>query len=852
MEKIGLDAIVFLRFTTMLRNIFLVMSVLGLAVMIPVNVLGRNKDISRDVSAIQIMTPMFLFGRALWSHVVCVWAFDTVIAYFLWHNYRKIREMRRSYFQSSEFQMSLHARTVMITDIPSSMRTDEGILRITDEVDPTRSSACATIGRDVKILSQLIEEHEDTVKNVEAILAKYLKNPDNVSSKRPMIRVPRKYSGESVRGKVDAIEYLTNRIRELEQQIWDVRERIDNRDAMPYGFITWEQIEPAHLVAYAARNKHPKGAAIELATRPNDIIWENLGLEKAPRRVKRLMNWVWVTVLTLLWTPLNAAIAIFLSNLSNLASVWHGFQDTFYKYRTWWSIVQGVASPAITSLVYLILPIIFRRLSIRAGDATKTSRERHVIHNLYAFFVFNNLIVFSLFSAIWAFVAAVIEASRNDDNAWAAVKAGDFYTKVMISLCTVSPFWVTWLLQRNLGAAIDLAQLVHLTGLWFYRTFMSPTPRQTIEWTAPPPFDYASYYNYFLFYATVALCFSTLQPIVLPVTALYFTIDAFLKRYLLMYVYITKIESGGQVWRVLYNRMIFATVLSNIIIGLIVIARGTWFMIAAGAPAPLLMVVFKWYCMKVFDDDIRYYVHGPMRDRENLAVGSEARNTNELGSKFGHPALHKPLITPMVDAKARHVLGQVYRGRLNSDGGQSVAFPNIAMEEMQYGKVKPLNAPFEVVPAAQQDFTYYKHRADFREAFGGEIYGRPEDFISERRHASNSLTLSPSPDRGRIPRKDFDETHVNPALRSGHTTYWSTGKREPVAADLGARGDQYTGLYPDESRSNLLGNAQGVGTDNVFTGPLGEQVPLERWTTRETGYSSLWPEDDHPSGSNHF
>jgi hypothetical protein len=38
--------------------------------------------------------------------------------------------------------------------------------------------------------------------------------------------------------------------------------------------------------------------------------------------------------------------------------------------------------------------------------------------------------------------------------------------------------------------------------------------KATVEWTAPPPFDYASYYNYFLFYATVAFCFATLQPIV--------------------------------------------------------------------------------------------------------------------------------------------------------------------------------------------------------------------------------------------------------------------------------------------------------------------------------------------------
>ena len=32
-----------------------------------------------------------------------------------------------------------------------------------------------------------------------------------------------------------------------------------------------------------------------------------------------------------------------------------------------WAAVQGIASPAITSLVYLLLPIIFRRLSVQAA-----------------------------------------------------------------------------------------------------------------------------------------------------------------------------------------------------------------------------------------------------------------------------------------------------------------------------------------------------------------------------------------------------------------------------------------------------------------------------------------------------
>jgi hypothetical protein len=744
----------------------------------------------------------------------------------------------------------------MVTDIPAKMRSDEGLMRLTDEVNPTGVLPKAAIGRNVKVLPDLIEEHEEAVRKLESVLSKYLKNPDNLPAQRPTIRPPRRYRGDKVEGRVDAIDYLTNRIRELEQEIMEIRDRVDKRDAMPYGFASWERIEQAHTVAYAARKKHPEGSNITLAPRPNDLIWENLALTKGARKTKKMMGFVWVTVLTLIWLPFNAAIAIFLSNLSNLGSVWPVFQRQLEAHKTGWSIVQGIASPAITSLVYLVLPIIFRRLSIRAGETTKTARERHVLNDLYNFFTFNNLVVFSLFSAVWQFITAVIKAKSSTTSVWDAIIAGQFYLKVTTALCSISPFWITYLLQRNLGAAIDIAQLWTVTVVWFERAFMAPTPRQNIEWTKPMPFEYAAYYNYFLFYATIALCFSTLQPIVLPVTALYFSVDAVLKKYLLMYVFITKTESGGQFWRVLYNRMIFAAILSNLFIGFVVKGRGPWIMVIAIAPLPFLLLAFKWYCRRTFDEDMMYYVHSAMHDQERLAGHDKVKRSDRLASKFGHPALYRPLMTPMVHAKAKHVLGQVYRGRLNSDTGRSMAFSDIAMEPMDHkGQAQSGDTPFEIVPEAQQDFSFYKNRADFREE-GGELYGKPEDLISERsrtpksfmgpggkRSPPGSRESSPSPDRGRLPRKAVDEG-FHAAYRSGPTTRSPSREGE---ADLGLRG----GLDTDpneEDRLTLLRNAEGMSRAPVLSSmgakTPGEFLPMDRWRKGGAQYGPLGQEDE--------
>lgn len=837
-ETVGLDAAIFLRFTKMCRNIMICLSIIGCLIMIPVNISqSQGNSFQASLTAFNTMTPLYVTkNNAIWSQVVCAWAFDIIIAYFLWRNYRAVRDLRRRYFETSDYQRSLHARTLMITDIPRPERSDDGILRLTDEVNPTAALPRAVIGRTVRDLPRLIKEHEEAVRQLESVLAKYLKRPDQLPSKRPTLQPPRSQRNKHPDGKVDAIDYLTVRIRVLEEEIKHGRAVIDRRNAMPYGFASWENIEHAHAVAWTARNKHPKGTTIRLAPRPSDLIWENLPLSKQARKWKRLGNLLWVTALTIVWIVPNALIAVFLSNLSNLGSVWPKFMASLAAHHNFWAAVQGIASPAITSLVYMLLPIAFRRLSIRGGSKTKTSREQHVLAQLYAFFIFNNLIVFSLFSAAWSFVSTVINKSNNE-NAWQAIVASQIYYKIMAALCNVSPFWVTWLLQQNLGTAIDLVQLISLFWVWFSKTCLSPTPRQAIEWTAPPPFDYASYLNSELFNLSVGLAFATLQPIVLPVTALYFGFDVILKKYLLMYIFVTKNESAGAFWRPLFNRVVFAAILANVIIALVALVKGTWTMIFCVIPLPVLMLGFKFYCMKTFDADIEFYNRANLSDAEALDMSKPSKRASDrLSSKFGHPALYKPLMTPMVHARAAEALKNIYQGRLESNE-MAGEYSDIAMNPMlpsQPGKREAEPAPFEVVPESHLDFSYFKDRPEFRDEFGGGIYGRPEDLITERSHTprstlggewspSSSRASSPTPSRPAMPALNLEQYKdpngggaIHPAFR--------------VPPSRRASGDVGGGLYQqsNESETRLLSHAQTPAQTEI-------PDPLDRWRGSASG-----------------
>lgn len=111
--QVGLDATIFLRFLRMCRNIFVVIALLGCVIMIPLNLTLRNHFAAEPSWVIQV-TPVDLHLEATWGIVVCAWLFNIVIAGFMWWNYRRVLQLRRQYFDSPEYQNSLHARTLMV------------------------------------------------------------------------------------------------------------------------------------------------------------------------------------------------------------------------------------------------------------------------------------------------------------------------------------------------------------------------------------------------------------------------------------------------------------------------------------------------------------------------------------------------------------------------------------------------------------------------------------------------------------------------------------------------------------------------------------------------------------------
>lgn len=178
--------------------------------------------------------------------------------------------------------------------------------------------------------------------------------------------------------------------------------------------------------------------------------------------------------------------------------------------------------------------------------------------------------------------------------------------------------------------------------------------------------------------------------------------------------------------------MLFGAFLANVITACLVSTKGgvqQYMMAAAMAPLPFLLLGFKFYCKRTYDDSMKYYTQGNTNKgaEAQTPIDKEARRRDRVATRFGHPALYQKLTVPMVHEKSKHLLAEVYRGRLDGDVGDNAAFGDVysmkRMSKENPGKIaSSATGPFEFVSENNMDYENFKDRSEFN-SDRGSIYG---------------------------------------------------------------------------------------------------------------------------------
>ncbi|KAL5504690.1 hypothetical protein ACEPAH_7353 [Sanghuangporus vaninii] len=681
LDKIGLDAVAFLRFLRMIRWLFTAVAIIGCGVLIPVNVIYNLKKVkSEERDFLSMLTLRNLSGSILFVHVASSYVFTFLVMFFVWVNWKRMLVLRLKWFRSPEYMQSFYARTLMIQKVPKKSQSDEGIRSILESMQVPYPATSVHIGRRVGKLPELIEFHNDAVRDLEKILVRYLKD-GKIAPKRPTIT---KGGFLGLGGtKYDAIDFYTNKVKRCEAAIVAYREEIDNRKAENYGFASMAAVPYAHIVAHMLRDKRPKGTIVTLAPNPKDIIWENLNKSNATIARKKTMGWVYLFVVCF-FNTIPLLIVSFLANLASLTT-YVGFLESWSEHsHATFTIISGILPPAVSAFFGWFLPIVMRWLSRYQGAVTRSRLDRAVVARYFAFLVISQLFIFTLIGVIINSVREIVSQ----------IGKGSSFKEIMDNLDKLpdtinrtyidqANYWLTFFPLRGFLAIFDLAQGLNLLMIWIKTKLFGRTPRDIREWTQPPDFEYAIYYSNILFMCAVAIMFAPLAPLVALAGAIIFWINSFVYKYQLMFVYVTKVESGGRLWNVVINRLLWTVVFMQTFMVLTIGLQEGWksFQWISTLPPILMIAAFKVYIDRTFLPKFNWYI--PSEEELRLAkIHSERGDVRggRLEKRFGHPALHAELFTPMLHAKMMPLLPEVYHGRI---GNESVALDDFGGQKME-------------------------------------------------------------------------------------------------------------------------------------------------------------------------
>lgn len=188
-EKIGLDAATYLRFGRLLRWLFTGITLLTCGILIPINALYNLKNVNqkkRDI--LSMLTIRDVSGNILFVHVAVTYLITFLVCGMIYLHWKQMIRLRAQWFRSPEYLESFYARTLAILHVPKEYKSDQGIRQIFESTRVPYPTTSVHIGRNVGKLPELIDYHNQTVRELEQVLVKYLKG-GKIAKNRPTIRV---------------------------------------------------------------------------------------------------------------------------------------------------------------------------------------------------------------------------------------------------------------------------------------------------------------------------------------------------------------------------------------------------------------------------------------------------------------------------------------------------------------------------------------------------------------------------------------------------------------------------------------------------------------------------------------
>jgi len=322
------------------------------------------------------------------------------------------------------------------------------------------------------------------------------------------------------------------------------------------------------------------------------------------------------------------------SNLETL-SKWHGLGGlvaAIRQYKTLSDIVEGLLTSLALTLFLAIVPYLIRFIFRQRKFILKSQLDRATAR-MYWLFLFLNVFLGSVIAgSIWSLAGVII------DHPIAVVQ------KLASSLPSQALYLTNYILMQGYVAysMFWLCRFDDLLICKFIQIFKATTETQKREAEIPVPFDYPILYARELLIFGIALTYSSMTPLVLPVATSYFAFAYLTMKYNFVFVFTPPYQGIGMT-RIVIDRSVISIFLYQMtMIGVFALK-----LFPGGGAILILLIttaIFRWYIKNRYDKPSKYV---PL----NVASRHEASGLRNSGSDwndetanhlFQHPGLIPP------------------------------------------------------------------------------------------------------------------------------------------------------------------------------------------------------------------
>jgi lysine-specific demethylase 3 len=389
-DHAGLDSAVYLRIYLLGLKIFVPVTLLAWAILVPVNWTNNTLTVSQAADNLQYsdidrlsISNIPSGSLRFWAHVVMAYAFTCWACYTLQKEYDVIATMRLHFLASERRRPDQF--TVLVRNVPPDQ--DESVSECVEHfflVNHPDHYLTYQVVINANKLAKLVQEKKKKENWLDYYQLKYSRN----QSERPTTKTG--FLG-LCGDKVDAIDYQTAEIERLAKEIAEERERVksDPKYIMPAAFVSFKTRWGAAVCAQTQQSRNPTLWLTEWAPEPRDIYWDNLAIPYVSLTVRRLIIAVGFFFLTFFFMIPVTIVQSFanIEGIEKRASFLKPIIDiSFIK-----SLIQGVLPGIALKIFLIVLPTILMMMSKFEGFLSKSALERR---SALRYYIFNFINVF--------------------------------------------------------------------------------------------------------------------------------------------------------------------------------------------------------------------------------------------------------------------------------------------------------------------------------------------------------------------------------------------------------------------------------------------------------------------------